>query len=68
MTKREAAIISAYTGIMVGDFSEMHKYAEELFKAPVFSHLFGMRGFADELKIKSEPDFMNLCANLTEDK
>lgn len=29
LTKREAAIISAYTGFMIGEFSEMHKYIEE---------------------------------------
>lgn len=29
MTKREAAIVSAYTGILIGDFSDMHKYIEE---------------------------------------
>jgi hypothetical protein len=29
MTKREAAIVSAYTGCLVGDFADMVKYAEE---------------------------------------
>ena len=32
MTKNEAAIISLFTGILIGDFSEMHKYAEKLVK------------------------------------
>lgn len=29
MTKREAAIVSAYTGILIGSFSDMHEYVEE---------------------------------------
>ncbi len=32
MTKREAAIMSAFTGIMIGSFSDMHKYVEEIMK------------------------------------
>lgn len=38
MTKREAAIISAYTGILIGDFNDMHKYIEEIAGCSVFTH------------------------------
>ena len=38
MTKREAAIVSAYTGVLIGDFDEVHKYIEELLGRPVFTH------------------------------
>ena len=33
MTKREAAIVSAYTGVLIGDFNEMHRYIEEIMGA-----------------------------------
>lgn len=29
MTKREAAIVSAYTGYLIGPFDEYHRYVEE---------------------------------------
>ena len=40
MNKREAAVISAYTGILLGEFSDLHKYVEEIFGRPVFTHEF----------------------------
>jgi len=60
MTKREAAIVSAYTGLMLGDFSEMHKYVEELYDRPVFTHEFGCKPFADRLKDDSKADFISI--------
>lgn len=36
MTKREAAIITAYTGVFIGDLDEFYKYAKELLGRPVF--------------------------------
>lgn len=30
MTKIEAAIVSAYTGILIGEFEDFHDYAEEV--------------------------------------
>ena len=63
MTKREGAIISAYTGIMVANsFSDVQEYADELFGYPTFTHQFGNEAFANEFKEKSKADFMNLCA------
>ena len=60
MTKREAAIVSAYTGIMLGSFADMQEYAEELFGRPVWTHEFGTNEVADRLKELSGPDFMGL--------
>jgi hypothetical protein len=63
MTKREGAIISAFTGIMVvNSFSDVQEYADELFGYPTFTHQFGDKGFVEEFKEKSKADFMNLCA------
>ncbi len=60
MTKREAVIVSAYTGILIGDFSEMHKYVEKIMDRPVFIHEFADKNFAKEVKNKSRQDFINL--------
>jgi len=60
MTKREAAIVSAYTGFLLGSFADMHEYAEELFGRPVWTHEFGAKEVADKLKELAKPDFISL--------
>lgn len=60
MTKREAAIVSAYTGYLLGDFAEMHKYIEEVMGRPVWTHEMGMSAFAEELRTASKADFIAL--------
>lgn len=60
MTKREAAIISAYTDYLLGDFNDLHAYIEEVMDRPVFTHEMGDKTFTDELHDKCKPDFMNL--------
>jgi hypothetical protein len=60
MTKREAAIVSAYTGFMIGSFSDMQSYAAELIGRDVFTHEFGNQGFADTLHNLSKADFSSI--------
>lgn len=60
MTKREAAIVSAYTGFMLGDFSDMHEYIEEIMEHPVFTHELGSKSIAALVREKSKPDFIKL--------
>lgn len=57
MTRREAAIVSAYTGFMIGEFSDMHEYAEHLLGEPVFTSTFGNPDFAAHLRAKAKADF-----------
>ena len=64
MNKREAAIISAYTGFMCGAFSDMHKYTEELLGRPILTHEFGNERFAKLIKKRSKPDFITICEEL----
>lgn len=66
MTDKEKAIIMAYTGVtmLMGDkFNIFHKYVEDIMDKPVFTHELGL--LADEIKKKSEADFMALCASET---
>lgn len=58
MTKRESAIVSAYTGYLIGDFDDFHTYAEEIMGRSVCTHEFPY--IADELKDKSKKDFMSI--------
>lgn len=60
MNKRECAIVSAYTGMLCGEFSWMHEYVEELFCGPVFTSQFGDKEFAAKIKEMAKPDFVNL--------
>ena len=64
MTKRECAIVSLYTGYLVGSFSEMHKYAEELYGEPIWTHQFP--DLMDKLHKLSKQDFINLSLGVTE--
>lgn len=58
MTKREAAIVSAYTGYLIGEFSDFHAYAEEVIGRPIFTH--DLTKLEYELKEKSKKDFMSI--------
>ena len=60
MTKKEAAIVSAYTGILIGDFSELHEYVEEIMGRPVFTHEMGSKEISDEIKEKARIDFISI--------
>lgn len=57
MTPREAAIVTAYTGFLCGDFHEFHKYAEEKFGQPILTGGMAFPGFAEELQKRSKDDF-----------
>jgi hypothetical protein len=60
MTKREAAIVSAYTGILVGDFSDMHGYIEQIMGRPVFTHELGNKTTFDKIKALAKDDFCSI--------
>ncbi len=60
MTEKEAAIIMAYTGIVLGNMSYFHHYAEELLGRSIFTHEFASQHLMRELKQKSYEDFINL--------
>ena len=66
MTKREAAIIMAYTGqvMLTGeDFGIFHKYVEHILERPVYTHEFASESVMDEIKEKSKNDFIDICKN-----
>lgn len=62
MNKREAAIISAYTGLSFGAdlFVSFQKYVEEKFERGVWPHEMTDEKFWALLKALSKQDFMDL--------
>lgn len=66
MNQREAAIISAYTGVSFGakSFSSFHKYAEEKFGHPVWTSTMAENGFWLRLKELSKEDFIQLAKDI----
>lgn len=69
MTKREAAVIQAFTGraLLTGDdIGAFYAYAEEKLGTPVLSHeLFSQKTLA-RLAELSKPDFLAICSSLTD--
>ena len=67
MNKDEAAIVSAYTGFLIGDFSDMHAYIEKVLGRSVYTHEMAGKDFEEEIKAKTKNDFVQLSENITED-
>ena len=65
ITKREAAIITAHTGIMLGSFSDFHEYVEYIMGRPIWTHEMGRKEIANKIKQLSKNDFIHLNVNLT---
>lgn len=61
MTKQEKIIVSAYTGVLMCEFSDLHKYIEEKLARPVYSHELANPAVTEEIRQKTESDFIALC-------
>lgn len=64
ITKRELAILTAYTGQLFGEFKDFHGYAEEILGLPFFTHQFGEKGIFEKLHERSKEDFLELHEKL----
>lgn len=60
MTKREAAIISAYTGYLLGSFDDMQRYVDEKLGMSTWTHMYARQEFADRVRAAATADFMAL--------
>ena len=60
MTKREAAIVAAYTGYLIGDFGDMHEYIEEVMGHPVFTHQMAGDNFRERVRSRTKADFVGI--------
>ena len=66
MTNREAAIVSAYTGVLLGSFSEMLKYVEEILECQIWTHDLADKEIQNKIKELSKQDF--IAIKITDDK
>ena len=60
LTREQAAVVSAYTGYLVGSFSDMHEYIEKIMGRPVFTHEMGSQEMMDQIREAAKPDFLAL--------
>lgn len=67
MTKQEAIIISAFTGVSCCKFSDMHEYIEKIMGHPVWTHELANKEMWGKIKEKAKPDFMAIVENLSDD-
>ena len=58
LTREQAAIVSAYTGVLCGDFSAMHEYVETKLGRPVFTHEMASASVWAEIKEACRSDFL----------
>lgn len=61
LTKEQAAVIGAYTGITVGPFEDIQEYAEKILGRPIYTHEFASKKLCEELKKATKPDLLSLC-------
>lgn len=69
MTKRECAVIMAFTGVTMlkgDDLEYFYQYVYEIMGRPLLTH--ELPEYADEIKEKAKPDFIMLCADATNEK
>jgi hypothetical protein len=61
LTKEQAAIIGAYTGIACGPFSDIQELAEKVLGRPIWTHEFGNKALYEELKEGVCPILLEIC-------
>ena len=61
MTLDEKIVVSAYTGFLMCDLNEVHKYIEKLLDRPVFTHELENALVWKEIREKSKLDFLKIC-------
>lgn len=65
MTKHEAAVIMAYTGVVMlkgDDISVFWKYCESIYGMAIWTHEYST--LAEKIKDLSKKDFIEICKNL----
>jgi hypothetical protein len=66
MTKYEANVISAYTGILCAPVSQVHEFIQCILGREVFvSELADCR---DEIKNATKPEFLRICSEVEIDE
>ncbi|MBC6308142.1 hypothetical protein HCJ66_01115 [Listeria sp. FSL L7-1582] len=64
LTKREAAVISAYTGFTLCDFSLVQELADEKLGRSTYTHEFANKLFWEELHTAVRGEFLEICKSI----
>jgi hypothetical protein len=62
LTREQAAIIGAFTGITCGPFADIHAYAKRKFGRPLWTHQFAEPEIVDKLRELARDDFLAIAA------
>jgi hypothetical protein len=61
MTDYEKIVVSAYTGVLMCDFSDVHEYIEKKLGRPVYTHEFAYEYMDKQIKEATKSDFLEIC-------
>lgn len=61
MTYQECVIVSAYTGYLMCDFDDMHKYIEDKLGRSIWTHELADETIQNEIHNAVKKDFIALC-------
>jgi hypothetical protein len=65
MNRREAILLSAYTGfLLVPDFSLVHEFVEKTLGRPVWSHELASEKLFEEIREKLRPQINELIGSI----
>lgn len=64
MTRRESAIVGAFTGVLCGPFEAMHEYIEEIMGRPVWTHEMGDKETMEKIRELAKPDFIAMAESV----
>lgn len=60
LTKDQAAIIGAFTGVCMGPFGDIQEYAERKLGRPIWTHEFASEALSAELKEAARDDLLSI--------
>lgn len=61
LTKEQAAIVGAYTGVTAGNFGFIHELSEQLLERAIWTHEFAIPSVVEEIKEAVKPIYISIC-------
>lgn len=65
LTREQAAIVGAYTGVLCSAFSDLHALIEQLVGRPVFTHELADPMMKELIRDRAKARFLAICAEGT---
>lgn len=62
LTRKQAALIGVYTGVLCGPFSDLHEKIEQLCGRPVFTHEMANKDLMAKVADLAKAEFLSICA------